>query len=338
MSTQTEPPPPSPHPASSLRASGSSRWADPLFRTIAISAGVSVLLVLGLMIGATTRDAIPVFRYQGVIDFFTSAEWNSGQSRGEYTGEYGAFAFIWGTLVSSAIAIAIALPLALAVSLYINRLAPRRWRRGLAYTVELLAAIPSVVYGLWGLLFFAPTVLLPIARFLSGTFSGVPILGTLFEGPVPNVNYFVAGNVLAIMILPIISAIAREVMAQTPEDQIQAAYGMGATDWEVMRRVILKRSFPGLVGATMLGLGRALGETIAVAMLIGGQQRWGTSLFFSGQSMAGHIASTFAEAAPETVDALIAVGVGLFVITVIVNVLARLLVWRLGRVAGDAAL
>ncbi|MBS3941122.1 MAG: phosphate ABC transporter permease subunit PstC [Actinobacteria bacterium] len=321
-----------------LRPTGSGRWADPLFRAIALAAGVSVLLVLGLMIGSTARDAWPVFEYQGFVSFFTSSEWNAGSSRGEFTGVYGAFAFIYGTLVSSAIAIAIALPLALAISLYINRIAPRRFRQALSYTVELLAAIPSVVYGLWGLLFFSPVVLQPISRVLIGTFGNVPLIGWLFEGPARNVNYFIAGNVLAIMILPIITAIAREVMAQTPEDQIQAAYGMGATDWEVMRRVIVKRSFPGIVGATMLGLGRALGETIAVAMLIGGQQRWGASLFFSGQSMAGHIASTFQDAAPETVDALIAVGVGLFVITVIVNVLARLLVWRIGRVAGDAAL
>ncbi|MFA9429778.1 phosphate ABC transporter permease subunit PstC [Egicoccus sp. AB-alg2] len=321
-----------------LRATGSGRWADPVFRSITWTAGISVLVILGLMIGSTTRDAWPVFQYQGFLDFFTSAEWNSGFSRSEYTGEYGAFAFIYGTLISSAIAIAIALPLAIAISLYINRLAPKRIRRTLTYTVELLAAIPSVVYGLWGLLFFSPAVLQPISRFLISTFGNVPFVGAFFEGPTRNVNYFIAGNVLAIMILPIITAIAREVMAQTPEDQIQAAYGMGATDWEVMRRVILKRSFAGIVGATMLGLGRALGETIAVAMLIGGQQRWGASLFFAGQSMAGHIASTFQDAAPETVDALIAVGVGLFVITVIVNVLARLLVWRIGRVAGDAAL
>ncbi len=325
-------------PPTSLRATGSGRWADPLFRTIALSAGVSVLLVLGLMIGSTSRDAWPVFQYQGFIDFFVNDEWRAGFSRNEFTGEYGAFSFIWGTLYTSLIAIVIALPLALAISLYINRLAPKRLKRPLSYTVELLAAIPSVVYGLWGLLFFAPIFLRPVTDGLESALGGVPLIGTLFAGPVFGVNYFVAGNVLAIMILPIITAIAREVMAQTPEDQIQAAYGMGATDWEVMRKVILKRSFAGIVGATMLGLGRALGETIAVAMLVGGSQRWGLSLFFAGDSMAGHIANTFADAAPETVNALIAIGVGLFVVTVVVNVLARVLVWRIGRVAGDAAL
>jgi phosphate transport system permease protein len=322
----------------SLVSKGSSRFADPLFRVVAYAAGISVLVILGLMIGTTTDDAIPVFQYQGVRDFFFGTEWRAGFSRSEFTGEYGAWPFIYGTLVTSAIAVAIALPLAIAVSLYINRLAPKRLKVTLSYTVELLAAIPSVVYGLWGLLFFAPVFIRPAMEFLSPLLSPVPVVGRLFEGPIYTTSYFTAGVVLAIMILPIITAITREVMAQVPDEQIHAAYGMGATDWEVMRKVIIRTSFPGIVGATMLGLGRAIGETIAVAMLVGGSQRWGVSLFFGGDSMAGHIANTFQDAAPETVTALIAVGVSLFVITVIVNIFARLLVWRIGRVAGDAAL
>lgn len=328
---------PSP-PPSLLRAGGSGRWEDPLFRWVATAAGVSVLAILGLMIGSTTADAWPVFQYQGIIDFFTGAEWRAGFSRTELTGEYGAFSFIYGTLVVSTLAIAIAVPLALAISLYVTRVARRRLRGPLTYAVELLAAVPSVVYGLWGLLYFVPTLLRPVMDGLSALLSPVPLVGAFFEGPVYSTNYLAAGTVLAIMILPIITAISREVIAQVPADQVQAAYGMGATDWEVMRRIVLRSSFPGVVGATMLGLGRALGETIAVAMLIGGSQRWGLSLFFGGDAMAAHIANTFQDAAPEAVSALIAVGVGLFVITVIVNVLARLLVWRVGRVAGDAAL
>ncbi|TVR36194.1 MAG: phosphate ABC transporter permease subunit PstC [Nitriliruptor sp.] len=305
---------------------------------MAVSAGMSVLLVLGLMIGTTTRDALPVFQYQGVWSFFTSDEWRAGFSRSEFTGEYGAFSFIYGTVVSSAIAVALALPLALAVSLYINRIAPKRLKVSLSYTVELLAAIPSVVYGLWGLLWFLPTVIRPTMDVINLVMEPVPVIGRLFVGPIYSLSYFTAGVVLAIMILPIITAITREVMAQVPRDQVDAAYGMGATDFEVMTKVIMKSSFPGIVGGTMLGLGRALGETIAVAMLIGGSQRWGLSLFFAGDSLAGHIANTFQDAAPETVNALIAIGVSLFVVTVIVNVAARLLVWRIGRVAGDAAL
>ena len=321
-----------------LRSQGIKRFADPLFATIAYVSGISVLVILGLMIFTTTRDAWPVFQYQGLVSFFVSDEWRAGFSRTEFTGEYGAFSFIYGTAVVSALAVVIAVPFAIAISLYINRLAPFRWRTPLSYTVELLAAIPSVVYGLWGLLFFAPVFIRPMMNLLSTVGSPIPLVGRLFEGPIFTTSYFTAGVVVAIMILPIITAITREVMAQVPADQINAAYGMGATDWEVMRKVILRTSFPGIVGGTMLGLGRALGETIAVAMLVGGSQRWGLSLFFGGDAMAGHIANTFQDAAPETVLALIAVGVGLFVITVIVNVAARVLVWRIGRVAGDAAL
>ena len=323
---------------SSLQGSRVRRLFDDLFRWQAVAAGLSVLVILGLMIGSTTRDALPVFQYQGFFDFFTNDEWRSGPSRTEFTGEFGAFSFIYGTLVTSAIAVVIALPLSISVSLYINRLAPRRLRRPLAYTVELLAAIPSVVYGLWGLLYFAPTFIRPTMELLNTVLSPVPIIGRLFEGPIYTTSYFTAGVVLAIMILPIMTAIIREVMAQVPKDQIQSAYAMGATDLEVMRKVIIRTSFPGIVGGTMLGLGRALGETIAVAMLVGGSQRWGVSLFFGGDSLAGHIANTFQDAAPETVNALIAVGVALFIITVIVNIAARFLVWRIGRVAGDAAL
>jgi phosphate transport system permease protein len=331
MSTTLQEPP-------SLTSTGSSRFADPIFRVVAYMAGLSVLVILGLMIGTTTRDALPAFQYQGIVDFFTGTEWRAGFSRQEFTGQYGAWPFIYGTLVTSAIAVTIALPLAIAIALYINRMAPKRLKLTLSYGVELLAAIPSVVYGLWGLLFFAPVLIRPTMEFLATVLGPVPILGRVFSGPIYTTSYFTAGVVLAIMILPIISAITREVMAQVPNDQIHAAYGMGATDWEVMRKVIIRTSFPGIVGATMLGLGRAIGETIAVAMLVGGSQRWGVSLFFGGDSMAGHIANTFQDAAPETVTALIAVGVSLFVITVLVNVFARVLVWRIGRVAGDAAL
>ncbi len=325
--------------AASIKRTRFAGSGDRVFSGLALSAGLSVLAILGLMILVTVRDAWPAFQYQGIIQFFVSDEWRSGFSTvdGEFTGEYGAFSFIYGTLVTSAIAVVIALPLAIAVSLYITRIAPRRLRNVLAYTVELLAAIPSVIYGLWGLLYFAPRILRPTMDALTAL-SPIPIIGRLFEGPVFTTSYFTAGVVLAIMILPIITAITREVMAQTPREQIEAAYGMGATDLEVIRKVILRVSFPGIVGATMLGLGRAIGETIAVAMLVGGSQRWGVSLFFGGDALAAHIANTFQDAAPETLTALIGIGVVLFVITIIVNVLARVLVWRIGRIAGDASL
>jgi phosphate transport system permease protein len=333
---RTSPPrhPALPEGASSLRAQGPALWADPAFRWLVTVAGVSVLLVLGLMIGSTTRDAIPVFQYQGLWEFLTGQQWTAGYSRREFTGTYGAFPFIYGTLKVSLIAMVLALPLAVAVSLYITHLAPTRLKDPLSYTVEMLAAIPSVVYGLWGLLFFVPTFVRPVMELVAETVgSVVPFLGP----PVYTVNYLSAGFVLAIMVLPIITAISREVIATCPEDQEHAAYAMGATRWEVMRTIVLPRSMPGIIGGSMLGLGRALGETIAVAMLVGGSQRWAAQLFFAGDAMAAHIANTFQDAAPETVLALIAVGVALFVITIVVNVLARLLVWHMGDITGDAA-
>lgn len=321
-----------------LNGTGRRRFGDPLFKGMALTAGISVLVILGLMIAITTRDALPVFEYQGFFRFLFSDEWRAGFSRREFTGEYGAWAFIYGTIVTSTIAIFIALPLAISVALYLTRVAPKRLRGPLSYTVEMLAAVPSVVYGLWGLLFFAPIFIRPVMEFLHSALSWIPLLGRFFEGPIYTTSYFTAGVVLAIMILPIITAVTREVMLQVPKDQIDAAYSVGATDWEVMRKVIVRTAFPGIVGATMLGLGRALGETMAVAMLVGGSQRWGMSLFFGGDGLPAHIANTFQDASPETVAALIGIGVVLFIITIIVNVAARALVWRIGRTAGDAAL
>jgi phosphate transport system permease protein len=316
----------------SLRAAGTGRFADPAFRWAVTAAGVSVLAILALMIVRTTRDAWPVFQHEGFLGFLFGTEWHAGFSRSEMTGTYGAWPFIYGTLVTSAIALALALPTAIGVSLYITQLAPKRLRDTLSYTVEILAAIPSVIFGLWGLWFFLPVVMRPVFVKLNQWFGWFPLL----EGPVFGVSYLAAGIVLAIMILPIITAITREVIAAQEADTQHAAFALGATRWEVMRRVLLPGSFPGIVGASMLGLGRAIGETIAVLMLVGGSQRWGRSLLFAGDTMAAHIAATFQDAAPETVVALLAIGVALFIVTMTINVMARLLVWRIGRVAGDA--
>ena len=285
------------------------------------------------MLISTTISAWPVFQHQG-LSFITSSTWDPGTSRTEITGQYGALAFIVGTVVTSAIALMIAIPLAVAVALYLTQAAPPKVARPLTYTIEMLAAVPSVVFGLWGLLFFVPVVLRPVMGFVADTLGAfIPFLG----GTVVTYNYFAAGVVLSIMVLPIIMAVTREVMASTPETEVFAAYGLGATRWEMMRHVVLPRARPGIIGATMLGLGRALGETIAVAMLIGGSQQIPDSIFRGGQSMAGVIAITFQEAAPENIRALMGVGVLLFVITVMVNMAARLIVWTTGgRVAGDA--
>jgi phosphate transport system permease protein len=309
--------------------------ADDWFRRGLALAGASVLFILAAMLISTTLDAWPVFKHTG-FSFITSTKWDPGISRTEITGDYGALAFIVGTLVTSGIALLIAVPLSIGTSLYLTHAAPERIRRPLSYGIELLAAVPSVVYGLWGLLFFVPVFLRPVMSLLAdtlGTF--IPFL----SGPVVTYNYFAAGVVLSIMILPIITAVTREVMANTPVAEIFAAYALGSTRWEMMREVVLPRARPGIIGATMLGLGRALGETIAVAMLIGGSQRLPSTTFAGGQSMAGIIAITFQEAAPENIRALLGVGVVLFVITVIVNMAARLIVWATGgRVSGDASI
>jgi phosphate transport system permease protein len=309
--------------------------ADPVFRALVTTAGVLVLVLLAFMIIRTTADSWPIFQKEG-LDFFTGSQWDAGNSRDlpEIHGTYGAWPFLYGTLVTSVIALVLALPVAIAVALYLTQLAPRRLRTPLSYAVETLAAVPSIVYGLWGLLFFLPVVIRPVMERLASWFGGF----FLFEGPVFGLSYFAAGIVLAIMILPIMTAIIREVFAAAPAAELQAAYGLGATQWEVIRKVLVPRSYSGIIGGSMLGLGRAIGETVAVAMLVGGSQRMGYSLFFAGDTMAAHIFNTFKDAVPETVLGLMAIGVALFVFTFTINVLARLLVWRVSRSGADAAI
>jgi phosphate transport system permease protein len=309
--------------------------ADAWFQRALALAGATVLIILAAMLISTTADAWPVFMNSG-WSFITSANWDPGTSRSEITGEYGALSFIVGTLITSGIALLIAVPLSIGCGFYLTNIAPPAIRRPLTYAIELLAAIPSVVYGLWGLLFFVPIFIRPVLKFIADTIGEVvPFL----SGPVVTYNYATAGIVLAIMVLPIITAVTREVMSKTPVAEIHAAYALGSTRWEMIRDIIMPRARAGIIGATMLGMGRALGETIAVAMLIGGSQRMPTSLFMGGQSMAGIIAITFQEAAPENIKALLGVGVVLFLITVVVNMAARLVIWATGgRVVGGAAL
>jgi phosphate transport system permease protein len=313
---------------------GAKPTADAWFQRALALAGATVLFILAAMLISTTADAWPVFMHSG-WSFITSAGWDPGTSRSEITGEYGALSFIVGTLITSGIALLIAVPLAIGCGLYLTNIAPPAIRRPLTYAIDLLAAVPSVVYGLWGLLFFVPIFIRPVLKFIADTIGEfVPFL----SAPVVTYNYATAGIVLAIMVLPIITAVTREVMSQTPVAEIHGAYALGSTRWEMIRDIIMPRARAGIIGATMLGLGRALGETIAVAMLIGGSQRMPTTLFMGGQSMAGIIAITFQEAAPENIKALLGVGVVLFLITVIVNIAARLIIWATGgRVVGDAA-
>ena len=334
MSTEAPEAPQAPEdPRRGTLTSGKGRLADPIFKGLVAACGTIVLIILALMVIRTTSEAWPIFAKEGFFGFLLGQEWNPGSSRTEITGTYGAWPFIYGTLVTAVIAIVIALPLAIMVAVYLTHLAPRRIAKPLSYTVELLAAVPSVIFGLWGLHWFLPNVMRPFFDWLEGSMGWF----FLFEGPVRGVGYLPAGIVLAIMILPIMTAIIREVVAVQPLEQQMAAYALGSTRWEVITKVVLPSSFSGIVAAAMLGLGRALGETIAVLMLIGGSQSWGASLFGTGSSMASHIAATFGESTPESRIALMAIGVALFLVTMIVNILARVIVWRLGQFKGDAA-
>jgi phosphate ABC transporter permease protein PstC len=242
-----------------------------------------------------------------------------------------------GTIVTSAIALVIGVPVAVATALYLTELCPRRARAPLAVLVDLLAAVPSVVYGLWGFIVLAPH-LRGFQQSLADTFSFLPFWAGQVAGP----SYFLAGLVLAIMILPIVSAISREVIATVPVENKEAALALGATRWEMIRMAVIPYARPGITGGAMLGLGRAVGETIAVAYVIGGSTTLGHSIFEQGQSLAGVIALQFgeAESTPLYKSTLFAAGLILFVITLVVNFIARRYVVRAGRgkrVGGDAA-
>jgi phosphate ABC transporter permease protein PstC len=242
---------------------------------------------------------------------------------------FGALPLVVGTLITSALALLIGVPVAVAAALFVTELCPRRLRSPLTILIELLAAVPSVVYGLWGFFFLIPK-LQGFEKWVASTFSFVPFIG---GGSVQGPNYFVAGLILAIMILPIVSAISREVMATVPLDQKEAALALGATRWEMIRIAVLPYSRAGIAGASMLGLGRAIGETIAVTLVIGNAPTIGHHLFNQGYTLAAVIANEFGEAAADPLHraALIAAGLVLFALTLIVNAGARLLVRRAER-------
>lgn len=317
---------PSDPPAGTLSASlrqrkGVGRRADSLFALLAAGCGLLVLLVLAYMVFSTTRTAFPVFRMSG-ISFITSSQWNPGEN------QYGILAFIYGTVVTSVIALIIAVPLSVGIALFLTEYSPK-WLRGpITYAVDLLAAVPSVIYGLWGVFVLLPIFLQPVAEFLAKYLGFIPI----FSGPATGLSYFGAGVILAIMITPIISSLCREILRTVPDSDKHAAYALGATKWEMIRQAVLPRSQGGIVGAVMLGLGRALGETIAVALLVGSVIKINASIVQPGHTMAAVIANNFAEANKEGIQALVGIGVVLFVITIIINMAARAIVWRFNRI------
>lgn len=290
-------------------------WLDPWVKGALTTLSGLILVLLLFFLVRLASESQPVFAAYGLWDFVTTVDWLPSQNL------FGAGALVAGTLITSAIALVIGVPVAVATALFVTEIAPPRFRGWISGTLELLAAVPSVVYGLWGFLFLAPR-LKGAEQWFADTFAFVPFVG----GDVSVPNYFVTGLILAIMIVPIVSAISREVMATVPADHKEAALALGATRWEMIRTAVLPYSRAGIVGGSMLGLGRALGETIAVAILIGGATAGvGESIFSQGSTLASVIALQFQEASadPEHRAALIAAGLLLFAVTLVINAVAR---------------
>lgn len=299
------------------------------FRALTWFAATLVLVILGLILVTMGHESWPVFRQEGLA-FVFSDNWVP------QTGNFGAAAFVWGTLLVSLIGVVIAVPLSMGLALFATEVAPRGVRRPITYVIDLLAVIPSVVYGLWGLLVFAPAVL-PFYTSISEAVDGVPILQTLFSGdPVAGRNYMTGGIILAIMITPIITSITREVFATTPVVLKEASLAMGATRWEMIRASVLPHSRSGVLSAVMIGLGRAMGETIALALVIGSVPQLGVQLLGPGDSMASVIANNFGEAQGMYRSALIGLGVVLFFLTMAIGIVARSIMGRTERRMGLA--
>lgn len=297
--------------------------ADRSFRALTLVCGLFVLIVLALIAFTMTQKAWPAFSHEG-LRFFTSTRWAPSE------GVFGSLPFVYGTLVTSAIALVVAVPVSVGIALFLSDIAPPRLRRPVSSLVDLLAAIPSVVYGLWGIVVLAP-FLADVFDSVGSATSGVPVLSTLFAGPSTGRSLFTAGIILALMITPIVTSITREVFDTVPASAKEAAYALGATRWEMVRAAIFPHSRAGVVGAVMLGLGRAMGETIAAALVIGSSAQISLHLFQSGDSMAAVIANQFGEAGGLHRSALIALGVELFALTILVNVGARAIVARAKR-------
>ncbi len=298
-----------------------SRVPDQIFKYLMLAGALSLLAVVGLIIFELVYHSRLSTAKFG-LQFFYREVWDP------VSGDFGALAFVYGTLVSSLVALVIAVPLSIGVAIFINEMCPRTLRGALSFTVELLAAIPSVIYGLWAIFVLAPFLRVQVEPILK-TYLGWT---GLFTGPAYGLGMLAAGVVLAIMIIPIISSITREVMLTVPQTQREGVLALGSTQWEMIRTGVLRNARVGILGAIILGLGRALGETMAVTMVIGNRPEIAKSLFAPGYTMASVIANEFTEATGNLyLSALIEIGLALFILTLIVNALARLLVWMTTR-------
>jgi phosphate transport system permease protein len=289
------------------------------------TSAIFVLLLLGGVILSLILGAIPALQEFGPA-FLTTESWNP------VTEKFGAVAPVFGTLITSAIAMGIAVPLGLLIAMFLTELCPMWARRPIGIAIELLAGIPSIIYGIWGLFVFAPFLQAHVQPQIIAAFENVPVLSTLFAGPPYGIGMLTAGLILAIMVLPFITSISRDVFEAVPPVLKEAAYGLGWTQWEVWRYVVLPFTRVGVIGGVMLGLGRALGETMAVTFVIGNAHKISASLLAPGTTISATIANEFTEAVGDLyTSSLIALGLILFVITFIVLAIARYLLLRLER-------
>lgn len=315
-------------------------WLDRLQRAmhhgdspwqVVIIASSLLIVVLTLAIGWQLWQSSADARHQFGLGFIlptSDASWDP------VNGHFQAWPFIYGTLLTSLSAIVLAVPISLGIAIFMAELCPEWLRLPLNWLVELLAAIPSVVYGLWGLFVFLPLVVTPVGQFIAETFGQVPVLGLLFTGPIPQggASRLGAAFILTFMIIPTITAVTRDVLLAIPNNQREASMALGSTQWEAISQVILPYGLSGILGAVILGLGRALGETMAVTMVIGNSIEGSLSLLRPGYTMASIIANEFAEAVTKLhTQSLIEVALVLFFMTLLLNMIARLLVWRVAR-------
>ena len=299
------------------------RLADLLFFNLTRTVAFITLALLGGIVISLTWSALPSIEKFG-FSFLTSSAWNPPAD------DFGALVPIYGTIITSIIALVIALPISFGIALFLTEMAPTWLRRPLGIAIELLAGIPSIVYGIWGLLVFAPIFGQYVQPFIAQTLGKLPLIGALFSGPSLGIGILAAGIILAIMIIPFIASVMRDVFELVPPMLKESCYGLGGTTWETVSKVVLPYTRVGVIGGVMLGLGRALGETMAVTFVIGNASLLGSfSLFMPGNSITSALANEFAEATPGLYTAaLVELGLILFVITFIVNFAARAIVAR----------
>jgi len=314
--------------ASRARILNRLRLTDAVFHHLTRAAAIGVLVLLGGVIVSLIIGSWPAWREFGPA-FLIEKSWNP------VTEKFGALAPVYGTIITSLIAMLIAVPLGLLITLFLTELCPMWLRRPIGIAIELLAGIPSIIYGIWGLFVLAPFLQTTIYPWLIDVSDPVPVLSTLFEGPPYNVSMLTAGIILAIMVLPFITSVSRDVFEAVPPVLKEAAYGLGCTTFEVVRYVVLPYARVGVIGGVMLALGRALGETMAVTFVIGNSHRIAASLLAPGTTISATIASEFTEAIGDVYTAsLIALGLILFVITFIVLAAARYMLLRIERRIG----